>query len=332
MGVKHWTNTGLWTWGSTSGLYPMGNEMNDEQVKTQEFIFRNRENGSGVKETKKKGNFKAIAAAVAVVIFSGIAIFALVLRNKAEDAALAGNGSKEVVADTEKEESETIADNNDITPTPAQDKAELTPTAALVAEEPTTAPTEAPTATHVPEKETENEPEEIIMDEEVLGLFGSAQDVLDIYRADDPELPSYLKMTVNEKFKMNLSAEELELFCHLVEAEAPAEDIYGRILVANVVLNRVVTKGWANTVTGVIYEKCGNSVQFSSTVMKSYWNSIKISDLTREAVMRALAGEDYSDGAIFFFAWRKHPELTPTTGWISAYKYLFKHGGHAFYK
>ena len=185
--------------------------MNEEQVKTQEFIFRNRENGSGVKETKKKGNFKAIAAAVAVVIFSGIAIFALVLRNKAEDAALAGNGSKEVVADTEKEESETIADNNNITPTPAQDKAELTPTAALVAEEPTTAPTEAPTATPVPEKKTENEPEEIIMDEEVLGLFGSAQDVLDIYRADDPELPSYLKMTVNEKFKMNLSAEELEL-------------------------------------------------------------------------------------------------------------------------
>ena len=131
---------------------------------------------------------------------------------------------------------------------------------------------------------------------------------------------------------MNLSQEEIELLMHLVEAEAPAEDIYGKILVANVVFNRVLTEGWANTVTEVIYEKYGKAVQFQATANKVYWNSIVVTDSTREAVMRALSGEDYSDGAIYFYAWKKHPELSPTKGWISAFQYLFQHGGHAFYK
>ena len=293
--------------------------MNEEQVKTQEFIFRNREDASVVKENKRKGGFKIVLAALAVVIAAGITAFAV--------SAKTGRGNE---ASENNKQTETIAKDTEpaITPEETQER--------TIAVTPSGAATEValagdPTSAHASADDPGSD--DIIFDGgESFGLFGSAQDILDIYRADDPALPSYLTMTINEKFKMNLKADEIELLCHLVEAEAPAEDIFGKILVADVVLNRVITKGWANTVTGVIYEKCGNSVQFSSTAMKAYWNSIKITDSTREAVLRALSGEDYSDGAIFFFAWRKHPELTPTTGWISAYKYLFKHGGHAFYK
>ncbi len=131
---------------------------------------------------------------------------------------------------------------------------------------------------------------------------------------------------------MKLEQTEIDLLVRLVEAEAPAEDIFGKILVANVVLNRVLNEGWANTVTGVIYERYGRAVQFQSTANSYYWNSIKPTDSSKEAVMRAIAGEDYSDGAEFFYAWARHPELSPTTGWISIYTHLFRHGGHEFYK
>ncbi len=152
------------------------------------------------------------------------------------------------------------------------------------------------------------------------------------YVSQDPELPDYLTRTYNPKMDIELSQEELSELLRLVEAEAPAEDIYGKILVANVVLNRVNHEQMADTVTGVIYEKIGGSAQFSPTAISWYWNSIEVTDSTREAVARCLSGEDYSNGALYFHAWEKNPNKHKTSAWMQDLECLFTHGGHRFFR
>lgn len=152
------------------------------------------------------------------------------------------------------------------------------------------------------------------------------------YVSQDPELPDYLTRTYNPKMDIELNEEELSDLLRLVEAEAPAEDIYGKILVANVVLNRVNNEQMADTVSGVIYEKIGGSAQFSPTAISWYWNSIEVTDSTREAVARCLSGEDYSNGALYFHAWERNPNKHKTSAWMQELECLFTHGGHRFFR
>lgn len=175
------------------------------------------------------------------------------------------------------------------------------------------------------------EAEEMLREEEyreLLETMGIPKD----YVSQDPELPDYLTKTYNPLMDIELSEEEVVTLMRLVEAEAPAEDIYGKILVANVVLNRVNSEKMANTVTGVIYEKIDGNTQFSPTAISWYWNSIVVTDSTREAVARCLSGEDYSDGALYFYAWERNPNKHKTSEWMRELECLFTHGGHRFFR
>lgn len=163
---------------------------------------------------------------------------------------------------------------------------------------------------------------------ELLVTMGMNED----YVSQDPELPEYLTKTYNPQMDIELSEQELSELLRLVEAEAPAEDIYGKILVANVVLNRVNNEKMADTVTGVIYEKVGGSAQFSPTVISWYWNSIVVTDSTREAVARCLSGEDYSEGALYFYAWERDPDKHERVEWMQDLECVFTHGGHRFFR
>jgi len=175
------------------------------------------------------------------------------------------------------------------------------------------------------------EAEELLRAEEyreLLETMGMPED----YVSQDPELPAYLTKTYNPLMDIELSETEVLTLMRLVEAEAPAEDIYGKILVANVVLNRVHNEKMANTVTGVIYEKIDGNTQFSPTAISWYWNSIVVTDSTREAVARCLSGEDYSNGALYFYAWEKNPNKHKTVEWMKELECLFTHGGHRFFR
>lgn len=163
--------------------------------------------------------------------------------------------------------------------------------------------------------------------EELIGILGYSDELLELYRNRKRGLPSYLTCKINPNFRINLTQQELSDLMTLVEAEAPKEDIYGKILVANVVFNRYLA-GWEDSVHDVMFAKN----QFTPTQKKWYWNSIKVTDSTREAVSRALQGEDYSQGALYFYAWEKHLDLLHAKGWRSKLQYLFIHDGHVFYK
>lgn len=124
---------------------------------------------------------------------------------------------------------------------------------------------------------------------------------------------------------VTLTEQEKNDLLHLVAAEAGGCDMVGQILVANVVLNRVESSVFPNTVEGVIFQKN----QFSPTINGAIWSS-KITDSVREAVERALNGEDFSEGATFFSA-RARLDYNSMSWFDNNLHWLFKHDGHEFY-
>lgn len=140
--------------------------------------------------------------------------------------------------------------------------------------------------------------------------------------------PEVKKKAVKEAV-IKLSSGEKEILQRIVEAEATGEDIKGRILVANVILNRVKNKQFPDTVKEVVFQRSGGSVQFSPTKDGRYW-SVTISKKTKEAVDRVLKGEDYSQGALYFSA-RSRADKNSMRWFDNNLKWLFKYHGHEFY-
>ena len=119
---------------------------------------------------------------------------------------------------------------------------------------------------------------------------------------------------------------DYNVLLRIVQAEAGGCDMKGKILVANVILNRVESDEFPDTITDVVYEKR----QFSP-VSNGSINRCKVEQETVEAVDRALAGEDYSEGALFFM--NRRASSGSNVRWFDTHlDYLFQHGGHEFFK
>lgn len=92
---------------------------------------------------------------------------------------------------------------------------------------------------------------------------------------------------------------ELELLAAIVEAEAGNQDLKGKRLVADVVLNRVESDRFPGTITDVIYQKYQFSSVWDGSLDKAYWN---ISDDSFTAVrIEALESDERLDNEILFF-------------------------------
>ena len=136
--------------------------------------------------------------------------------------------------------------------------------------------------------------------------------------------------TLKQSFCIDVSEQDLDTLMRIVEAEAGGEDRKGKLLVANVVINRVRNKKFPNNVTDVVYQKDQNVTQFSP-VSNGTIDKVKVSEETKEAVYSALRGEDVSDGALFFMA-RKYADPENAEWFDSHLTFLFSYGGHDFYK
>ncbi len=126
-----------------------------------------------------------------------------------------------------------------------------------------------------------------------------------------------------------ISEEDYDALLRIVQAEAGGEDEQGRILVAEVILNRVLAEEFASTVYDVIFEKSGGSSQFAPTADGRYY-SVEVTQSTVEAVEKAIHEEDISQGALFFSARRKANPYD--MAWFdNNLTWLFQYGGHEFY-
>ncbi|MFA9375715.1 MAG: cell wall hydrolase [Lachnotalea sp.] len=128
---------------------------------------------------------------------------------------------------------------------------------------------------------------------------------------------------------IELSITDYDALLRIVEAEATGEDLKGKILVGNVIMNRVRHSDFPNTVEEVVFQRVEGHVQFSPTADGRY-ESVTITDETVEAVNCILAGEDYSQGALFFSA-RDKADPTNMSWFDKNLKWLFVYGGHEFY-
>lgn len=135
---------------------------------------------------------------------------------------------------------------------------------------------------------------------------------------------------LEQTYIYNLSDEELEILLRIVEAEAGSEDEDGKLLVANVVLNRVNSDDFPDTVSEVVFQSSKGVTQFSPVASGRFYKVV-ISDETISAVGRALMGEDISQGALFFAA-RKYADRKKMKWFDEKLTYLFAHGGHEFFR
>ena len=144
---------------------------------------------------------------------------------------------------------------------------------------------------------------------------------------DSEERASKEKEPVNlGERKMELSEDEYQVLLKIVQAEAGNCDTKGKILVANVILNRMESEKFPDTVRGVVYQRH----QFSP-VSNGSINRCKVTGETVYAVDRALNGEDPSEGALYFM--NRRASAGSNVRWFDNHlDFLFKHEQHEFFK
>lgn len=127
----------------------------------------------------------------------------------------------------------------------------------------------------------------------------------------------------NPKFVVKLTEAEYDLLCRLVYCEAGAEDEIGKILVTNVVLNRVNSPSFPNSITAVI-----NSPRQFQPVSTGWINRVKPSKEVIAAVDKALSGVDYSKGALYFI----NPKYCSSRWFDNNLTKIIVHRDSVFYK
>lgn len=135
--------------------------------------------------------------------------------------------------------------------------------------------------------------------------------------------------TLERPMAYELCEEDYDILLRIVEAEAGGEDADGKLLVANVVLNRVNSEAFPDNVKDVVMQRSGGVTQFSPVASGRIWR-VSISEETIAAVQRALEGEDISQGALYFAA-RKRADSSSMRWFDEHLTFLFRHGGHEFF-
>lgn len=120
------------------------------------------------------------------------------------------------------------------------------------------------------------------------------------------------------------SADELMWLAKIVSAESAGEENRGKVAVANVILNRVKSPDFPNTIYGVIFDnKYG--VQFTPTANGTIYQTPTTD--SKIAAKRALLGENVSKNCLYFL----NPDIA-TNFWIVNNRKFYKSiGNHDFY-
>lgn len=127
----------------------------------------------------------------------------------------------------------------------------------------------------------------------------------------------------------DITDEDYTTLLKIVEAEAGGEDYTGKLLVANVVLNRVNDESFPDSITEVVYQTSNGRAQFSP-VGSGRIEKVTVSEETITAVTDALSGADESEGALYFAA-RKYADPDKMRWFDEKLLFLFAYGGHEFF-
>lgn len=117
------------------------------------------------------------------------------------------------------------------------------------------------------------------------------------------------------------NADMVALLARLINGEARGEPYEGQVAVGAVVLNRVKSAEFPNTISGVIYQKG----QFSCVTDGQFNKKIDENSTVYKAAEEAINGSDPSNGALFFY----NPKTTKSK-WLFSLKTVKTIGRHVF--
>ncbi len=166
---------------------------------------------------------------------------------------------------------------------------------------------------------------------EIDGIYGSktvaavkyfqSKNGLDVDGIAGPKTLKAMGIYTTSSATNSINSSDLNLLSRLVYAEARGESYTGQVAVAAVVLNRVKSSSFPNTISGVIYQTGAFDVVTDGQINLTP-NSTAI-----KAAQDALNGWDPSYGAIYYF----NPN-TATNSWIWSRPVTVTIGSHRFCK
>lgn len=109
---------------------------------------------------------------------------------------------------------------------------------------------------------------------------------------------------------------ELDLLAAIIYAEAGDQDFTGMRLVGDVVMNRVRSSAWPDTVSGVIYQ-AGQFSPVTDGGLDRAWS--RVTDECYHAAHLALTGQHIDTNVIYFSMW-----------YCANGVFAFQHGDHYF--
>lgn len=98
---------------------------------------------------------------------------------------------------------------------------------------------------------------------------------------------------------ISYSQSDVDLLARLITAEAGGESYNAMVGVGGVIVNRVQSSEWPNSISSVIYQVSGGYYQFTP-VKNGYINKAPTDDAIK-AAWASLYGSDPSKGAMFYF-------------------------------
>ncbi|SDC88255.1 N-acetylmuramoyl-L-alanine amidase [Paenibacillus sp. UNCCL117] len=121
--------------------------------------------------------------------------------------------------------------------------------------------------------------------------------------------------------RLGFSQQDLKLMANAVHGEARGEPYIGQVAVAAVILNRVKSSSFPNTVSGVIFQPGA----FTAVADGQIW--LEPNETSFKAVQDAVNGSDPTGGCLYYF----NP-VTATSKWIWTRPQVKTIGKHIFCK
>jgi len=122
------------------------------------------------------------------------------------------------------------------------------------------------------------------------------------------------------------SSTDLYWLSRIIHAEAETEPYSGKVAVGNVIMNRVKSESFPNTVKGVIFEYYKGIPQFSPVADGTIYNTPNGDSI--KAAKAALSGTSYVGDATYFF----NPSKSEGTWIVKNKTYVKRIGNHVFYR
>ncbi|HAG08910.1 MAG TPA: cell wall hydrolase, partial [Desulfotomaculum sp.] len=132
---------------------------------------------------------------------------------------------------------------------------------------------------------------------------------------EEKDLSTFLPSTI--------SPEDFRLLAKIIYAEARGESFLGQVAVGAVVLNRVKSGLFPDTIPEVIWQNNSRTYQFSP--VEDGTINLEPDETAYQAALEAIRGNDPSNGAIFFY----NPEIA-TDRWIRTLPVITRIGYHNF--